>query len=505
MAEAASEDRNTPRLAASVGPGVRADGADAAAPVPDGSAAAELALDVEPTREVALSSSPPLAPPERKGVKRGDRQSRFLAQSVILEESGSSGLIRAAMMTIAAVITGFVIWASLTDVDEVAVATGEVVPTGRVQTIQHLEGGIISAILAKEGDIVEAGQVLVRMDPAAAIADLDQVRAREAALILQAERQRAIGTGREPDFSIVRPEYQAMASDQESIYRSQKLALEKRRGVLLDQVKQRQAEIRSLQEKEENQIQHLALLEEELTMREALYKKGLSTKVLYLTSQRDVNRARGELTGLVTDLDRAADSLAEVRSRLIELETNQREVSLTEMGTVGAELAQVREQLHQREARVLRLEVASPLRGIVKGLTNHTIGGVVVPGGILMEIVPLDEELIVEAKISSRDVGHVTVGQPVRVKVVTYDYARYGGITGELRSVSPSTFLDEKGVPYYLGIISLDRGYVGYDPERNRVLPGMTVQADINTGKKTLIAYLLKPVYSSVSESFRER
>jgi membrane fusion protein, adhesin transport system len=135
----------------------------------------------------------------------------------------------------------------------------------------------------------------------------------------------------------------------------------------------------------------------------------------------------------------------------------------------------------------------------------HTVGGVIPPGAIITEIVPLDKELVVEAKIQPRDVGHVRIGQPVTVKVTTYDFSRYGGITGELKDVSASTFLDEQGEPYYKGIVELDRNYVGKDPMHNRVMPGMTVQADIKTGKKTLFSYLLKPVYSSVSTAFRER
>ena len=135
----------------------------------------------------------------------------------------------------------------------------------------------------------------------------------------------------------------------------------------------------------------------------------------------------------------------------------------------------------------------------------HTVGGVIPPGAVITELVPLDKELIIEAKIQPRDVGHVEIGQPVTVKVSTFDFARFGGISGELREVSASSFTDEKGQPYFKGMISMDRNYVGKNPDINRVMPGMTVQADIKTGRKTLFEYLMKPVYSSVSTGFRER
>lgn len=149
--------------------------------------------------------------------------------------------------------------------------------------------------------------------------------------------------------------------------------------------------------------------------------------------------------------------------------------------------------------------IRAPVRGIVVGPTIHTVGGVVPPGAVLLELVPLDKELIVETRITTRDVGHVKVGYPVTVKVTTYDFARYGAISGELKDISASTFLDAEGEPYYRGGVTLDRRYVGSDPELKRILPGMTVQADIKTGKKTLLAYLLNPVISSFKTSFRER
>ena len=186
-------------------------------------------------------------------------------------------------------------------------------------------------------------------------------------------------------------------------------------------------------------------------------------------------------------------------------EEQAREQALAELSESANELIQVEEALIEAKDRVRRLDIVTPVRGIVKGLRVHTVGGIVPPGEVISEIVPLDEELIIEAKIQPRDVGHVRFGQPVTVKVTTYDFARFGGISGELKDVSASTFLDEQGEPYYKGIVSLDKNYVGSDPGQNRVMPGMTVQADIKTGKKTLFSYLLKPVYSSVSTSFRER
>ncbi len=443
--------------------------------------------------------------PPRK-VRRGDRQTRFLAQSVILEEAGSSGLIRIAMLTIVVVICGFLVWAAVTNVDEVAIASGEVIPTGQVQSIQHLEGGIISEILVAEGEIVEKQQVLIRLDPSSAAAELNQMKARRAGLELQRERLRALGTGTEPDFTFVGPEYQQLVEDQVQIYQSAVDAGENRRKVIVAQIEQRKQELALLEEREDTLSRTADLRLEEYEMREDLFRRGLTTKISYLDAKRALNDTRGEIANLIVERQQTQESLNEQESRLKEVDTNAHEQALAEMGAVTNELAQVNETLSRLFDRVRRLEIASPLRGIAKGLKVHTVGGVVPPGAVILEIVPLDKELVVEARIQTRDVGHVSVGQPVTIKITTYDFARYGAISGELRDVSASTFIDEKkGDPYYKGIITLDRSYVGFDPEKNRVMPGMTAQADIKTGRKTLLEYLMKPVVSSVQTAFHER
>ncbi|MCB2099573.1 MAG: HlyD family type I secretion periplasmic adaptor subunit [Rhodobacterales bacterium] len=459
-------------------------------------------------RQVAPAGAPPpppSAPAEPVKIRRGGRQARYLAHSVILEEAGSSGLIRLAMFTISMVVVAFLVWASLTQVDEVAGTFGEVVPTGRVQMVQHLEGGIISDLLVEDGDIVDAGQVLIKLEAAGAQAELEQMKAKQAGLMLKAERLRAFASDREPDFSVAGLEYRDLAEDQRSIYEVQVSGRDNRAQVLKDQVAQRSAEIRSINEREGTLRKQLKLLDEQLQVREKLYKKGLSSKILYLDAQRQVNQTQGDINNLSAERQRTNKALAEAKSRLAELDTNLRETALAEMGGVSTELAQVRETMTKLQDRVRRLEIRAPVRGIIKGLAAHTVGGVIGPGGLLLEIVPLDKELIVETRINTRDVGHITVGQPVTVKVVTYDYARYGGISGVLEEISASTYVDEQGAPFYKGVVSLDRAYVGYDPEKNRLLPGMTVQADINTGTKTLLQYLLKPVYSSINAAFRER
>lgn len=438
-------------------------------------------------------------------VQRGDRVTRYLAQSVFLEEAGTANLIRTATITISVTIVGFIVWAWLTRVDEIAITSGEVVPSGQVQTVQHLEGGIIAEIKINDGDRVEAGQILLRLDPSAVLAERDQARARYANLRLQAERLRAVASGTKPDFSTVGSAFPDLVEDQRAIYEGTLEATANRQAVLRNQIEQRKSEFEVYGEEDQTLRRNLEILQEEFLMREILFKKGLASKIVYLDVKRQLNQAWGDLEKLKSERQRTLEALAEARSRLVELESDLKENALAEMGDIRGEIAQLGESMARFDDRVRRLEIRAPVLGIVQGLKTHTIGGVIPPGGDLLEIVPLDKELIVETRISTRDVGHVEVGQLVKVKVTTYNYARYGGITGQLEDISASTFLDEQGEPFYRGIVTLDRGYVGYDPERNRVMPGMTVQADIQTGEGSLLEALIKPIYSSVSQAFRER
>ncbi len=437
--------------------------------------------------------------------KVGSRQTRYLAQSVVLEEAGSSSLIRAGMFTVGMVIVAFIAWSYFTEVDEVSVSFGEVIPSGQIQTIQHLEGGIVSEILVTEGQIVEAGDPLIKLDPAAAYSEQAQMRARRASLLLKAERLRAFGTGRQPDFTIVGPEFANMVDDQKTIYNIQNSSQQSRQEVLANQIEQTRTELDVLDEQESTMRKHQKIVQDELKIREKLYKKGLASKVVYLELKREANQSRGDVNKIVQERLKALEAHEEAKNRLNQDIAKTKEEALQEMGTVTSELAQVREAISKLEDRVKRLEVIAPVRGIVKGLQATTVGGVLSPGATITEIVPLDKELIVETKIATKDVGHMRVGQPVTIKITSFDFARYGGITGELSSISATTFLNEQQEPYYKGKVALDRSYVGYDPESNQIMPGMTVQADVTTGKKTLLQYLLKPVYSSVNEAFRER
>lgn len=439
-------------------------------------------------------------------LEKAARQVRHLAHFAIVEEAGMSAVSRLSVIVVTAVVLCFVLWAGVMKMDEVASTFGSVVPARSVQVVQHLEGGIVREILVEDRAMVQAGQVLVRLDPVQATAEMEQAESRRVGLMLKAERLRAFVDGRKPDFGVVAVKFQGLAADQIDILRADTERWLSQGNVLAEQLNQKREEIAAAAAQERAVRDQLALVAEEAVMRETLYKAGHTSKVDYFAVLRQKSAIESEISRLQGQQRTAAKAMEELERRLADLDNNQRQDALKDLGTVTAELSQVDESVARLQDRVKRLEVVSPARGYVQNLKAKTVGAVVPAGGQIMEIVPTDDDLLVETKINTRDVGHLIAGQKVIIKVASYDFVRYGSVEGTLKSVSATTYLDEKdNTPYYKGWVQMSHPWVGDQTAGNVILPGMTVQADIVTGQKTLLQYLLKPIHASVAQAFHER
>lgn len=384
-------------------------------------------------------------------------QLRYLPQSVKLEEAVNPHIIRVTMILISSAILIFILWASVTDINEVTKAQGEVVPKGFVQVVQHLDGGIVTEILTGEGDLVKEEQVLLKINDGGTMHDLAEAQAKQRFLAIEAERLDAFVNNKKPNF--------------ERFTTSE--TMEHKPSDEQEQLMQRSIEIRKMHNRAEKLKDNLRIAKKRLKLQKKLFKQGHVPKLTVFQYKKEVSKIESE--------------------------------AHRELNIIEAQIAQNKEVITKLQNKVNRLNVRSPVYGLVKGLKVNTIGGVIEPGKTLMEIVPLDKHLVVEARISPKDIGHVQVGQTVRVKVSSYDFSRYGAVIGSLEFLSATTFLDEKGQPYYRGRITLSKNYVGNKPEVNPILPGMTVEADIVTGKKTILAYLLKPIHLSLKTAFTER
>lgn len=459
-------------------------------------------LERQPPKPLVVSSSSPNSALSTATYQRN----RYLAQSVLFEESGLSRLVRVALLLVSLGVLFFFAWASYFTIDEVAHTPGQVISAAPVQQIQHLEGGIVQEILVQERDIVQVDQVLVRMDPQAPQAALQKIRTEESVLRAWQIRLQAFLDESEADFSALLLEFAGVVNSQAQLLKAQRAAKESQRTLLTSQAKGYLLEQEQLRGQVAFIRTRIKLTKEQKTAQENALRKGAASRQDLIQVEQQLNDVEVELQ---RNLDQQARAEKEWRATLLELakrEDDLWEKTVGELSKVMAELEKVGEGMAQAEDRVARLEVRSPVHGIIQNMPVKTVRGVLTPGALIAEIVPIGPVRYLEARIRTLDVGHLAVGQRVTVNVTAYDFSRYGGIDGTLESISPTTFEEANGQePYYKGLIRLHKTYVGQKPKVNEVLPGMVVQADIHTGAKTLMEYLLKPIYSSIDQSFRER
>lgn len=433
-----------------------------------------------------------------------EKQTRYLSQAIQLEEAVNPHIVRATMSMVCLALFAFIAWAAFTNINEVARTPGEVVPHGYQKTIQHLEGGMVHHIHVYEGEIVEKDQILLTLSDAGVKDDLERARVKQRDLEMQAERLRAFIEGRQPDFEKFDGAYALIVADQKSFFAGMRNAREKEARIISDQIIQKKQAIRSLTTDFETAQKNLKISRDMYARRQQLNDKGYASDMQLLDDERKVNELEGELSRLDNQMLVAQTEVTEFEARLASLSARHQDESNEKLGQVLLDKAQNAELINKLEERVSRLQVRAPDRGLVKGLSVNTIGGVIQPGQTIMEIVPLDKQLEVSVKISPQDIGHLAVGQDVQVKFSTFDFSRYGSIQGQLSHISATTFTGDDGGRYYQGRVILERDYVGGNP-KNIILPGMTVMADVITGRKTILQYMLKPIHVSLKTAFQER
>ena len=443
--------------------------------------------------------------PQDKPIALGSRERRLLSETIQIEEELIPAFVRPMLGVLAAMLVLFLVWTAVTRLSEVARAPGSIIPSGQIKVVQHLDGGTVAEILVGEHTHVAQGDVLLRLDGAQAVADLRQMEARHAALRLRGERLDAFANGRNPVFEPLAEGYADLLNDQRQIHLNQIATRTSTLSILDSQVTQRSHRLVQLEQALAVARQHQVLTDDLARMREDLGARRLVSKVVLVETRRAKVAADGEVERLKQELDVTASELVEARSRRADTANQLRQMALAELGQVSAERAEVEESLQRLQARVDRLVVRAPNRGLVQDLRVQTVGQVVQPGGLLMQIVPDDAALEAEVRISPRDVGHVRIGLPVNLRVGSYDYTRFGVATGTLKRITASSVVGDDGQPYFRGWVTLDRPYVGQTPGPYPILPGMSVEAEIKTGEKSLLAYLSKPVIDVFTRAFTER
>ncbi len=403
-------------------------------------------------------------------------------------------------------LTAGLLWANFATLDEVSIATGEVVPAGRIKVVQHLEGGIIQEIYVTEGDTVREGQTLVQLDLASAGTNREELQVRIDSERLVKARLEAEATGAELVFpEEVAKRRPAIVAAQRQAYEARRRELSSTIQVMREQVKQRELEVEELTARSRAVESNYKLASERLKMSKSLLAEGLTAKMEHLELEAEVENLDGEMKSLRPSLPKVQAAVEEARQRLQETESRFRREAQDQLGKIEENIARVTELLSDATEQGIRAEIKSTINGVVKNMRYNAVGNVVKPGEPIMEIVPTGDQLVVEAKLNPVDRGYVTEGQAATVKISTYDFARYGGLKGQVIRVAPDSSTDEDGAPYFRVVVQTDKNYLGLGEGDLPITPGMQATVDIHTGEKSVMDYLIKPVLKLRHEAFRER
>nr|WP_207160909.1 HlyD family type I secretion periplasmic adaptor subunit [Pseudomonas fluorescens] len=417
---------------------------------------------------------------------------------------------RVIRLTIWAIIAFFVFlvtWAGFSSIDEVTRGDGKAIPSSKLQKIQNLEGGIVSELYVKEGQIVEAGAPLIRLDDTRFVSNAGETEALRLAMQLRVERLSAQVDDRPlniPDDVLKAAPSQA--ANERSLYESRRQQLKDEVGGLQEQLVQRQQELREFTSKQGQYRSQLSLQRQEINMSEPLVAQGAVSPVEVLRLKRAEMETRGQLDATTLAIPRAESAIKEVQRKIDETRGKFRSEALTQLNEARTELNKAESTGRALEDRVSRTLVTSPVRGIVKQLLVNTVGGVIQPGSDMVEIVPLNDTLLVEAKIRPQDIAFLHPGQEAIVKFTAYDYTIYGGLKAKLERIGADTITDEdKKTTYYMITLRTDRSHLGTDEKPLLIIPGMVASVDIITGKKSILSYLLKPIIKARAEALHER
>lgn len=411
---------------------------------------------------------------------------------------------RAVIGAISATSLAIVLWMSIAHVDRVVHTSGRVIPSGKQQLVQHFEGGIVSKVFVHEGDQVSAGQNLIAVSDLQAGALRGEKRARLEGLIARAARLQAESDGTpvfkapaglDPTSATVRNEAAAFLARQ--------LRMSQTLRVISEQITQKQQELAELDVRRRGLSDELATAQQQAALVGNLVSRKAGSQLELLDSRARVERLQSQLRESESSQPRLAAAAEELQARKAEIEAQFRSDSRTALADTRVELQRLQEEINADDDRLRRTMVVAPVSGRVNKLMFNTVGGVVKPGDVLMELTPDEDALVVEARVPPQERGSLQEGQRVVVKVAAYDYTVFGTLDGKVTEISPDSLADEKGERYFRMSLTVDPQSLKRFGQS--LSPGMTVSADAVTGRRTILQFLLSPIRGLSSTAFRDR
>lgn len=395
------------------------------------------------------------------------------------------------------------VWAAFAQIDEITRGDARVVPTTQVQVVQSVDGGVVEALLIKEGQVVDAGQILLRVDPTRFVSNMLESRAGQMALRAKALRLEALtrGTLFNPPAELMREAPEVVAQEMR-LYESRKAEINAQTSIYQSQLVQRQQELNEVRARREQAERSVELMTRELNATRPMVTSGAVSEVEVLRLERELARMRGDREQATAQISRVQSAIQEATSKINEVQLTSRNQMSAELSDTMSKIASLTQGGRALEDKVKHAEIKSPVRGTVKRLLVNTVGAVVQPGKEVVEVVPLDDTLILEVQIAPKDIGFLRAGQEAMVKFSAYDFSIYGGLKAEVFLIGADSVLDEKGNAFYHVRVRTNKPSLGPNLP---IIPGMVAQVDIMTGKKTVLSYLLKPVLRAKANAMTER
>jgi len=403
-------------------------------------------------------------------------------------------------------IFAFIIWANYTEIDEITRGTGEVVPSGKNQIIQNLEGGIVEKVFVRIGQEVKKGQKLLKIDNRKSLSQLGSMNIK--ALELRARIIRLSAEAYEIPFekniSIdeILPE---LLENEESLYDSQQEQFKSKIAVILDQKLQKSTEYKEIAQKIVYLTKSKDLINKEVKMMRPMVIQGVKSRVAFMKLQREQNSIQEELHSAQFTLPRIKAGISELNNKIAEVKGEFKNQAKKELNEAVAELMRIDEDYVALDDQISRTLVRAPTNGIIEEISINTVGGVIKPGDKLIEIVPTDGSLWMEVKIKPSDIAFIYPGEKAVVKITAYDFAIYGSLQGEVVHIGADTTKDSKDNAFYLIHIKTNKNFLGTAKKPLKIIPGMMVNVDIMTGKKSVMNYILKPILKARQYTFTER
>ncbi len=409
------------------------------------------------------------------------------------------------LLVVAVFFLSAIVWMNWASIDVVVRGSGKVIPARQVQQVQSLEGGVVAEILVKEGDLVGAGQPLLKLSDVAFASSFQENRLKYDELRAKSIRLQAEAYNEEfLEDKALNQTAKGLLVSEKSLFESNRQQLSETLSIYEQQLKQQEQALQEVHSKIRELKKRLKFLTKEIKIKRPLMEQRIISEIEFLQLQQKESELSGELEIANISISRIESSIQEARGKLGQSGLDFRNKAKLELNEVLAEISRISEAQTALKDRVSRTTLRSPVKGVVKRLHTNSIGGVVSPGAQIVEIVPLGESLLVEVRIKPADIASIDLGQITRLKFSAYDFAIHGSLSGEVVFISADTITDDEGDSFYMVRVTPDHAYIGHENKPMPIKVGMTTEADIITDKKTILEYILKPIHRGLEKSLTE-